>query len=118
VSTSEIFKYALEKFGATKETTLIELLRGLLPNRHSKLVVDLSTARTDAVLITSAVGFKILSRSAGATFSLKLHIGSDYLTQADIADKEGIEVFAPSDLMMTNAAQVGLSVTILVLRRV
>ena len=95
------------------EETLNSFMQKKFMNKHKVLDIDLGTARTDEVIATNCSGFIILSRSANATFQIKLGANSDYLTQDDLKDHEGITEFELSDLIITNSAQSGESVKIL-----
>jgi len=91
----------------------------LLANDYEKLIVDLGIARTDEVIAKNVHGFRILRRTAGATFELKMiDATKSALDQDDIADGGGLIGFEPTDLLLTNTAQAGYTLTIVVFKRV
>jgi len=88
-------------------------------NDYEKLDIDLGVARTDEVIATNVHGFRVLRRTAGATFELKMiSAAKTPLNQNDIPDGGGLTGFEPTDLLLTNAAQTGYTLTLVVFKRV
>jgi len=88
-------------------------------NDYEKIEVDLGVARVDEVVASSVHGFRILRRTAGATFEVKMvDAAKTPLNQDDIPDGGGLTEFEPTDLLLTNTAQAGYTLTLLVFRRV
>jgi len=116
---SIVIEKALREYGVAKESTLLVLIRTQSANDYEKLDIDLGVARTDEVIASNVHGFRILRRTAGATFELKMIDATKTpLNQDDIPDGGGLTGFEPTDLLLTNTAQTGYTLTIVVFKRV
>jgi len=88
-------------------------------NDYEKLNIDLGIARTDEVIASNVHGFRILRRTAGATFELKMiDATKDSLNQDDLPDGSGLIEFEPTDLLLTNTAQAGITLKLVVASRI
>jgi len=88
-------------------------------NDYEKMVIDLGTARTDEVIAKSVHGFKVLRRTAGAVFEIKMiDATKTALNQDDIPDGGGLTEFEPTNLLLTNPTQAGYTLTLVVFKRV
>jgi len=88
-------------------------------NDYEKMEIDLGVARTDEVIATKIHGFKIIRRSVDALFELKMIDATKTpLDQDDIPDGGGLTGFEPTNLLLTNTAQAGKTLTLVVFRRV
>jgi len=88
-------------------------------NDYEKLNIDLGIARTDEVIASNVHGFRILRRTTDATFELKMiDATKTALNQDDLPDGSGLTEFKPTDLLLTNAAQTGKTLTIVVFKKV
>ena len=120
----EFFKRLKEIFDVglstrSSEATLTSLRNTVSANDYGKLTIDLGIARTDVVIATLVHGFRVMAYSTGAVFTLKLiDATKSGLTQADLPVGAEITDFEPTNLLLTNTAQAGLSLTLLVFRRV
>jgi len=116
---SIVIKKALREYGVAKESTVLVLVRTQSANDYEKLVIDLGVARTDEVIASNVHGFRILRRTAGATFELKMIDATKTpLNQDDIKDGEGLTNFEPTNLLLTNIAQSGYTLELIVFKRV
>jgi len=105
--------------GLAKEATVATHMKTISANDYEKLDIDLGVARTNAVIASSVHGFRILRRTAGAVFELKMiDATKSPLTQDDIANGGGLVDFEPTNLLLTNPAQAGYTLTIVVFKRV
>jgi len=112
---AEMRSQVREEVGRYVETHM----KTISANDYEKMVVDLGTARTDEVIASKVHGFRILRRTAGATFELKMVDATKTpLDQDDIPDGGGLTDFEPTNLLLTNAEQAGKTLTIVVFRRV
>jgi len=112
------------------EETALEIARRILPaimihartisaNDYEKITIDLGVARTDEIIAGNVHGFRILRRTAGAKFEIKMIDKTKTpLNQEDIPDGGGLTMFEPTDLLLTNPAQSGYTLTIIVFKRV
>jgi len=85
------------------------------PNKATKHSLDLSLARDHVKLAEDICGFTVLSYSGAATFTLTLIFKDNStidLTQADLAAKDEVK-FQIKELQVTNSAQPGLSLVLL-----
>jgi len=88
-------------------------------NDYEKIEIDLGIARTDEVIATNVHGFRVLRRTEGAVFDIKMIDATrSPLNQDDIPDGGGLTEFQPTNLLLTNPAQSGYSLTIVVFKRV
>jgi len=105
--------------GIASETTLKSLRDTISANDYDKLVIDLGVARTDAVIASHVHTLRVLRFSSGATFSIKLFSATKpALTQEDLPAGSEVVELEPTSVFLSNAAQAGLSLTLLVFRRV
>jgi len=112
--------------GLAKETTLSSIsgivtvhMKTISANDYEKLNIDLGVARTDAVIASNVHGFRILRRTAGAVCEVKMIDATKTpLNQDDIPDGGGLVEFEPTDLLLTNPAQTGYTLTLVVFKRV
>jgi len=110
--TVEDLRRAIGKFVQTHMKTVSA-------NDYEKLDIDLGVARTDEIIATNVHGFRILRRTAGATFELKMiNATKTPLNQNDLPDGSGLTEFEPTNLLLTNVAQAGYSLTLVVFKRV
>jgi len=97
----------------------VVLARTVSANDYEKLDIDLGVARTDEIIATNVHGFRVLRRTEGAKFELKMIDATKTpLDQDDIRDGGGLIEFEPTDLLLTNPAQTGYTLTIVVFKRV
>jgi len=101
------------------KAVLSPLVDTISANDYEKLVIDLGVARTDEVIARNVHGFRILRRTAGAKFRIKMIDATKTpLDQDDLPDGGGLTEFEPTDLLLTNPAQSDYSLTIVVFKRV
>jgi len=115
VLTVEDLKWALReevgKFVKTHTATVSA-------NDYEKLDVDLGTARTNEVIARNVHGIRILRRTEGATFEIKMIDATKTpLNQDDLPDGSGLVGFEPTDLLLTNTAQPDRTLTLVVFKR-
>ena len=100
-------------------TAAIEKLYGMLANGYRVLTIDLSSANTDALIASDVVSLSVLSISSGASASIKLFSTSndpiDIPGDLDVGD--GIANLAGADVYLTNTAQSGDTLKLLVFTR-
>jgi len=91
----------------------------LLANGYKVLSLDLGTARTDEKVAENVVGFTILDISSGATASLKLFSTSNdaIVVPDDLGPGDGISYLQGADLYVSNTAQSGATLKLIVLTR-
>jgi len=100
------------------DTVFPESLSWLVSNDYEKIVLDLGTARTDVVVATNVISLKILRFTTGAIFTIKfIDATKSGLTQEDLPIGAEIVNFMPTNVLLTNTAQTGLSLELLVFRR-
>jgi len=101
------------------KAVLAPLTKTISANDYEKLDIDLGVARTDEVIARNVHGFRILRRTEGAVFEIKMiDATKSPLTQDDIPDGSGLVEFEPADLLLSNPAQAGYTLTIVVFKRV
>jgi len=84
--------------------------RNPAPKRLKKLVLDLSSATASLPLNIAGTGFRLTAIGAGATLDLQLGPDSDPVTFD--ASTPGVAGVPFAQVWLTNAAQAGLSVTL------
>ncbi len=90
---------------------------GLHANDYKLLNIDLGTARTDALIIDNVISFCVADVSAGATYSLKLFsTASDPIDQSIASKGFCVERLALAKIYLTNTAQSGYYLKLLVMR--
>ena len=99
-----------------KEPTLQSYSK-IFASDYDLLTIDLSTARTDTLIAQDVISFCIVDASSGATYSIKLFDTSKPAIDQSIASKGFcLERLNRANLYITNTAQSGLYVKILVLK--
>ena len=100
-------------------TGAVDGLKYLLANGYKVLTIDLGTANTDALIASNVVSLSVLSISSGASASIKLFSTSndpiDIPGDLDVGD--GIANLAGADVYLTNTAQSGDTLKLLVFTR-
>ncbi len=88
-------------------------------NDYNPLTIDLGIARTDELIESNVIAFCVVDATSGATYSLKLFNTTKPAIDQSIA-KPGfcLERLALANLYLTNSAQTGYVLKILVLKRV
>jgi len=105
--------------GVASEETLRSLRNTVSANDYTKLTLDLSEARTNVEIATRVHSLRVLRFSPGATFALRFFAPTkDVLTQEDLPAGSEIVELEPTSIFLTNTAQAGLTLTLLVFRRV
>ena len=105
-----------ENAGLAKDSTL-QSYNKIFASDYDLLTIDLSTARTDALIAKNVISFCIVDASSGATYSIKLFDTSKPAIDQSIASKGFcLERLNMANLYITNTAQSGSYVKILVLK--
>ncbi len=100
-------------------TDLQNVFQSEIANDYRLLTIDLSTARTDSLEIDNVISFCIVDVSSGATYSIKLFSTTNDPIDQSIAGKGFcVEGLAKASIYLTNSAQPGYYLKLLVLRRV
>ncbi len=104
-----------DMLGLARDTTV----QTLIANDYNLLSLDLGTARTDALIESNVISFCIADATSGATYSIKLFSTAKPAIDQSIA-KPGfcLERLNKANLYLTNTAQTGYTLKILVLKRV
>lgn len=88
-------------------------------NDYDIIELDLSTERTDELIASNVVSFTILSVDSGATAQLKL-ISTDkdpFTIPDDLDVGDSVSSAIPFDMYLTNTAQSGLTIKLVVFKR-
>jgi hypothetical protein len=108
---------SLNRLAVQNPPNLDLAISNLIASDYDFLNIDLSTARTDQLIASSVIAFYILDASSGATYSIKLFSATKpALDQSVLPKGSGIERLAKANLYLTNTAQSGAYVKILVLK--
>jgi hypothetical protein len=87
-------------------------------NDYDLLSIDLSTARTDALIATNVITLAIVSYTSGATFSIKMfNTSKPALNQSILTPGTVLERLEQASIYLTNTAQSGYTLNILVFKR-
>jgi len=114
---AEIFRRLISAPELLEKLTTLE--RTISANDYEKLDIDLGIARTDEVIASNVHGFRILRRTAGAVFEIKMiDATKSPLNQDDLPNGAGLTDFEPTNLLLSNPAQSGYTLTIVVFKRV
>ncbi len=90
---------------------------GLHATDYKLLSIDLGVARTNALIIDNVVSFCVVDVSAGATYSIRLFDTSKDAIDQSVASKGFcMERLAKASLYLTNTAQTGYYLKLLVMR--
>jgi len=85
-----------------------------LVNDYDYLTIDLSTARTDALIASHVVSMCVVDASAGATYSFKFFsTAKPAINQSILVKGACIEKLNRANVYLSNTAQSGLSLTLL-----
>jgi hypothetical protein len=88
-------------------------------NDYKLITLDLSVARSDTLIIDNVISFCVVDVSAGAKYSIKLFdTAHDPLDQSIASKGFCVERLARASIYITNTAQSGYYLKLLVLRRV
>ena len=90
-----------------------------LANDYRVITIDLGQARTDELVASNVVSFNVLAVDTGATASMKLFSTSNDAINvpSDLDAGDGIADLDGAELYITNTAQAGKSLKLLVFRR-
>ena len=98
---------------------LINAIKNPMFNAYNVITIDLGTANTDTLIASNVIYLKILSASTGATYSIKLFsTTNDALDQTILPQGAEITGIDNANVYLTNTAQTGATLKILVFRRV
>jgi hypothetical protein len=88
---------------------------GMLANDYDLLTIDLSTARTDALVASYVVSMCIVDVTPGATYSFKFFdVSKPALDQSILPKGACIEKLNRANVYLTNSAQSGLFLKLLI----
>jgi hypothetical protein len=88
---------------------------GMLANDYDLLTIDLSTARTDALVASHVVSMCVIDASVGATYSFKFFdVSKPSLDQSILPKGACIEKLNRANVYLTNSAQSGLFLKLLI----
>jgi hypothetical protein len=100
-----------------KEQTLSALYSGLIATDYDLLNIDLSVERADELVATNVISLTIVSATGGAQYSIKLFSPTKpALTQDILVPGTTIDRLNRANIYLSNPAQPGSTLTILVLK--
>lgn len=90
--------------------------RNVVADNYQLLSISLAGARTNVVVASKVIAVGFVSVTAGGTFSIKLFDAThDALDQTDFPGVTPLNNIAATDLILTNAAQAGVTLKLFVL---
>jgi hypothetical protein len=99
------------------QTTLNLLFDGLIAKDYDFLNIDLSIARTDALISENVISLAVIDVSSGATYSVKLFdTTKPSLDETVLTKGTVIERLNKAKVYLSNSAQAGAFLKLLVLK--
>jgi hypothetical protein len=116
---TSIPKYGEEVLRRVVREVLRDVILINYANDYDLLTIDLSTARTDVLIATNVISLYVVDASANATYSIKLFsTDRPALDQSVLPVGSGIERLERANVYLSNTAQSGAYLKLLILRRV